>query len=186
MTIARDIGRHARQAIVPVLGISLLTYFSYHAIQGERGLFAWIQLNQQLKQTRALADAVAGQRAELENRVRRLSSGSLDTDLLDERSLAGRESKNGLAAAAAGGAVADTVRLQERDAESTLRQMQRRRAAGDAGAHHDDVRAMLAAERRALALRTLGTRGGVVGTGGGVSADARGRRPSECLRFWGY
>ena len=85
MTIARDIGRHARQAIVPVLGISLLTYFSYHAIQGERGLFAWIQLNQQLKQTRALADAVAGQRAELENRVRRLSSGSLDTDLLDER-----------------------------------------------------------------------------------------------------
>ena len=85
MTIARDIGRHARQAIVPVLGISLLTYFSYHAIQGERGLFAWIQLNQQLKQTRALADAVAGQRAELENRVRRLSSGSLDPDLLDER-----------------------------------------------------------------------------------------------------
>ncbi|HKF61042.1 MAG TPA: septum formation initiator family protein [Dongiaceae bacterium] len=85
MTIARDIGRHARQAIIPVLGISLLTYFSYHAIQGERGLFAWIQLNQQLKQTRALADAVAGQRAELENRVRRLSSGSLDTDLLDER-----------------------------------------------------------------------------------------------------
>jgi len=85
MTIARDIGRHARQAIVPVLGISLLTYFSYHAIQGERGLFAWIQLNQQLKQTRALADAVAGQRAELENRVRRLSSGSLDSDLLDER-----------------------------------------------------------------------------------------------------
>ena len=85
MTIARDIGRHARQAIVPVLGISLLTYFSYHAIHGERGLFAWIQLNQQLKQTRALADAVAGQRAELENRVRRLSGGSLDTDLLDER-----------------------------------------------------------------------------------------------------
>jgi len=85
MTIARDIGRHARQAIVPVLSISLLTYFSYHAIQGERGLFAWMQLNQQLKQTHALADAVAGQRDELENRVRRLSNASLDTDLLDER-----------------------------------------------------------------------------------------------------
>jgi cell division protein FtsB len=85
MMIARDIGRHARQAIVPVLGISLLTYFSYHAIQGERGVFAWMQLNQQLKQTRALANAVAAQRDELENRVRRLSSGSLDPDLLDER-----------------------------------------------------------------------------------------------------
>jgi cell division protein FtsB len=85
MTIARELGRHARQAIVPVLGISLLTYFSYHAIQGERGIFAWMKLNQQLKQTRALAEAVASQRAELENRVRRLSNGSLDLDLLDER-----------------------------------------------------------------------------------------------------
>src|SRR5215470_15499259 len=85
MTIARDIGRYVRPAIVPVLSISLLTYFSYHAIQGERGLFAWMQLNQQLKQTHALADAVAGQRDELENRVRRLSNASLDTDLLDER-----------------------------------------------------------------------------------------------------
>src|ERR1700751_3490442 len=85
MTIARDIGRHARQAGGPVVGISLLAYFSYHAIQGERGLFAWMQLNQQLKQTHALADAVAGQRHELENRVQRLSSASLDPDLLDER-----------------------------------------------------------------------------------------------------
>src|SRR5215470_11533378 len=85
MTIARELGRHARQAVVPVLGISLLTYFAYHAIQGERGLFAWMQLNQQLKQTRALADAVATQRSELENRVRRLSNASLDPDLLEER-----------------------------------------------------------------------------------------------------
>jgi cell division protein FtsB len=42
-------------------------------------------LNQQLKQTHALADAVAAQRHELENRVERLSSNSLDPDLLDER-----------------------------------------------------------------------------------------------------
>jgi cell division protein FtsB len=85
MTIARELGRHARQAVVPVLGISLLTYFAYHAIQGERGLFAWMQLNQQLKQTQALADAVATQRSELENRVRRLSNASIDPDLLEER-----------------------------------------------------------------------------------------------------
>jgi len=85
MTIARDIGRHARQAVAQVLGISLLAYFSYHAIQGERGLFAWMQLNQQLKQTHALADAVSGQRHELENRVQRLSNSSIDPDLLDER-----------------------------------------------------------------------------------------------------
>ncbi len=85
MSFARDIRRQARQVVAPVLGISLLTYFAYHAIQGERGLFAWIALNQQLKQTHALADAVAAQRGELENRVQRLSSASLDPDLLDER-----------------------------------------------------------------------------------------------------
>src|SRR5579885_1953570 len=85
MSLLRDIRRQARQVVVPVLGISLLTYFAYHAIQGERGLFAWMALNQQLKQARSLADAVAAQRNELENRVRRLSSASLDLDLLDER-----------------------------------------------------------------------------------------------------
>ena len=44
-----------------------------------------MQLNQQLKQTHALADAVSGQRHELENRVQRLSNSSIDPDLLDER-----------------------------------------------------------------------------------------------------
>jgi cell division protein FtsB len=85
MGVLHDMGRQARQVVVPVLGIALLGYFAYHAIEGERGFFAWMSLNQQLKQTHALADAVAAQRAELENRVLRLSSGSLDPDLLDER-----------------------------------------------------------------------------------------------------
>ena len=85
MGVLHDIRRQAGQVVVPVLAIVLLAYFAYHAIQGDRGLFAWMALNQQLKQTHALADAVAAQRAELENRVQRLSSASLDPDLLDER-----------------------------------------------------------------------------------------------------
>jgi cell division protein FtsB len=85
MGMLHDIRRQAGQVVVPVLGIALLAYFAYHAIQGDRGLFAWMALNQQLKQTHALADAVGAQRAELENRVERLSSASLDPDLLDER-----------------------------------------------------------------------------------------------------
>ena len=85
MSLARDIRRHARQVVAPVLWISLLSYFAYHAIQGERGVFAWMTFNQQLKQARALADAVGAQRSELENRVQHLSNASLDPDLLDER-----------------------------------------------------------------------------------------------------
>jgi cell division protein FtsB len=85
MAIVQELRRQAQQVVVPVLGIALLSYFAYHAIEGERGLFAWMGLNQQLKQTRALADAISAQKHELENRVQRLSSNSLDPDLLDER-----------------------------------------------------------------------------------------------------
>jgi cell division protein FtsB len=85
MALLLDMRRQAKQVVVPVLAIAVLAYFAYHAIQGDRGLFAWMGYNQQLLQTRALADAVAAQRAELENRVDRLSSASLDPDLLDER-----------------------------------------------------------------------------------------------------
>ena len=85
MALLLDMRRQAKQVVVPVLAIAVLAYFTYHAIQGDRGLFAWMAYNQQLLQTRALADAVAAQRAELENRVNRLSSASLDPDLLDER-----------------------------------------------------------------------------------------------------
>ena len=85
MGLLHDIRRQARQIVVPVLSIASLAYFAYHAVQGDRGLLAWMALNQQLKQSHALADALAAQRAELENRVARLSSSSLDPDLLDER-----------------------------------------------------------------------------------------------------
>ncbi len=80
-----DLKRLLRQVAMPVLGIALLIYAAYHAIEGERGLFAWIALNQRLKEAHALADAVTAQKHELENRVYRLSSASLDPDLLDER-----------------------------------------------------------------------------------------------------
>jgi cell division protein FtsB len=80
-----DIKRLSRQVAIPVVGIALLTYAAYHAIEGDRGLFAWIALNQRLKEAHALADAVTAQKQELENRVYRLSSSSLDPDLLDER-----------------------------------------------------------------------------------------------------
>jgi cell division protein FtsB len=80
-----DMRRLVKQVAMPVLGIALLAYMAYHAIQGDRGLFAWITLNQRLKEAHALADAVHAQRQELENRVYRLSSASLDPDLLDER-----------------------------------------------------------------------------------------------------
>lgn len=60
-------------------------YFAYHAIQGERGLVAWLQLQQQLGQVDTLLQETQAERQALEHRVALLRSDSLDPDMLDER-----------------------------------------------------------------------------------------------------
>ena len=42
MALLLDMRRQAKQVVVPVLAIAVLAYFAYHAIQGDRGLFAWM------------------------------------------------------------------------------------------------------------------------------------------------
>ena len=44
MALLLDMRRQAKQVVVPVLAIAVLAYFAYHAIQGDRGLLAWMSL----------------------------------------------------------------------------------------------------------------------------------------------
>lgn len=85
MAIRYDLMRRIRQALIPLLGFCLLSYFVYHAIQGDRGIIAWLSLKQQLRLAEADAGEIAEERAVLENLVARLSPASLDPDLLEER-----------------------------------------------------------------------------------------------------
>jgi len=80
-----DIKRRAREAVFPVLGALALAYFSYHAVQGEHGLLAWIRLNQELGRLETQAALVAAQRAALEHRVALLEPDGLEPDMLDEQ-----------------------------------------------------------------------------------------------------
>ena len=62
-----------------------LIYFGHRAIQGESGFFARLAAQ---KEERRLTDMLADlqtERDRLENLTRRLSTGYLDLDLLDER-----------------------------------------------------------------------------------------------------
>ncbi len=68
-----------------LLFVVALSYFSYHAISGERGLLALIQLNQKIEQARSELDIVHAERIKLERNVRLLRDDSLDLDLLDEQ-----------------------------------------------------------------------------------------------------
>jgi cell division protein FtsB len=66
----------------------MVAYFAYHALHGDRGFYAWIMLKQERAEALATAEAVAGERAELEHRVSLLRSEHLDPDLLEERAQA--------------------------------------------------------------------------------------------------
>jgi cell division protein FtsB len=85
MAIGRDIGKRLRPALVPAVGLVLLGYFIFHAIQGDRGLVAWLVLKQEIRVAEAKDAVLAGEEGVLEQRVAALSPGSLDPDMIEER-----------------------------------------------------------------------------------------------------
>ena len=86
MFFASHIGRRGREAIGPLIGIAMVIYFAYHAVQGDRGLITWWHLRYEITQAEAEQARWAKQRAELDHRVSLLRPESLDPDLLEERS----------------------------------------------------------------------------------------------------
>jgi len=85
MAVLHEIKDRARLIALPVAVFCLVAYFGYHAVQGERGLLAWLTVNKELAQARATQTALAERRANLERRVILLRPDSLDRDMLDER-----------------------------------------------------------------------------------------------------
>ena len=88
MQVLDAIKLRARLIIGPILGISLVVYFAYHLVQGDRGLIAWLRLTQQINESRATLAAVEAERQPLAHRVS-LMRDKLDPDLLDETARAG-------------------------------------------------------------------------------------------------
>ena len=85
MEFGREIKRRLRQVALPLLGACLTAYFVYHAIHGDRGIYAWLRINQELKVANQEAAQLKTERVALERRITLLSSASLDRDMLDER-----------------------------------------------------------------------------------------------------
>ncbi len=85
MTMLREIHRRARKIAPQVIAACLVGYFAYHAVQGERGLHARVQLQKDLEQAEAIAHDLAAERRAMERRVALLRPDSLDPDMLEER-----------------------------------------------------------------------------------------------------
>ncbi len=85
MTIVREIKARGRNILMPVLGATVLFYFAYHTVQGERGLLTLWQLNQQLSAADTQLAVLDAEHDALAHRVSLLRPQTLDRDLLDER-----------------------------------------------------------------------------------------------------
>jgi cell division protein FtsB len=75
--------RKVSRSLVLVLA---LFYLAFHAVSGERGLFAWFRETRRLAVLQTELTSVQAQRAVYEKKIRLLSSASLDLDMLDEQS----------------------------------------------------------------------------------------------------
>ncbi|HTI86753.1 MAG TPA: septum formation initiator family protein [Alphaproteobacteria bacterium] len=85
MALVKDVRTYARQVVGPTLAVSLFAYFAYHAIEGDRGILAWVKLTQEVESTQAELEKITHTREVLAHQTDLLRSDALDPDMLDER-----------------------------------------------------------------------------------------------------
>lgn len=83
--IIRELKLRAGQITGPVIGMCMVGYFAYHAVQGDRGLIALGHLRADVDQLQAKVLDARAERMDLEAKVAALRAESLDPDLLEER-----------------------------------------------------------------------------------------------------
>ncbi len=77
--------RWARQAIVPVLCLAAVVYFGRHAVEGDSGVMAWLQIRDKIEFVSTELAVVKAERRQLEHKVALLRPESLDADMLEEQ-----------------------------------------------------------------------------------------------------
>ena len=88
MSFGREVKRHARIMIAPAVFLSITAFFGWNATQGDRGLVAFAQRQELLKQVQADKAAARAEKEAWETRVIGLRASRLDPDTLDERARA--------------------------------------------------------------------------------------------------
>lgn len=81
----RNLQRLSQKAAAPFLALSVVGYFIYHSIQGDRGILAWMQLQERLLTAQSQVQEIIKIRQELEGKVKNLRPESINRDLLDQQ-----------------------------------------------------------------------------------------------------
>lgn len=84
MLVIDEIRQRARLIVGPILGVTLVVYFAYHLVQGDRGLLAWLRLSQQINEAHQTLDQIKTAEAPLAEHIA-LMRNRIDPDLLDQQ-----------------------------------------------------------------------------------------------------
>ena len=88
MSFAREIKRRLKAIVAPMIFLSLVGYFGWNAMQGDRGLVAYVERERLLAQAQADQARAQAEVEAWERRVSGLRSRHIDSDALDERARA--------------------------------------------------------------------------------------------------
>lgn len=77
--------RRTGALIVPAIAAAFLSYFGFHAFQGDFGIYAKYRLEERTASLRAELAQVRTERRRLEHRVQLLAEGTLEKDMLEEQ-----------------------------------------------------------------------------------------------------
>ncbi len=76
----------SKQYIFTTILVLLLAYFVGHTIYGSRGLLKFYSLEDRIESSLSELDELKAERLNIEHKVKLLRPGSIDKDLLEERS----------------------------------------------------------------------------------------------------
>lgn len=74
-----------RGNFITLIGVCLCLYFTYHVVQGNRGIVRLMAANKSIATLSLTGDSLAFERKILEKKVAMMRPGQVDEDLLEER-----------------------------------------------------------------------------------------------------
>jgi len=80
------VSKRILQTIASAVGACIVAYFLYHTIEGDRGWLAMLRLKNEVVAAQKNLSQLRQDHQELEHRVQLMRPGSIDPDLLDEKS----------------------------------------------------------------------------------------------------
>ncbi len=85
MDFGLDIQKKFRQYWLILISCFIVVYFGFHSFCGERNIYRYFALKEEIAQAQKTAQQYSEQLQRLQRKVQHLSDNSLDIDLLDER-----------------------------------------------------------------------------------------------------